>query len=268
MKSLRLLLGYRTSKLVVRTVLPAVVLGLCVMGLRAQVVELHVAAAADLTPVLPKLAEAYEREKHVKIVPSFGSSATLTEQIKNGAPFDVFLSADTAHPAELAKAGLAGAPVEYAHGTLVLWARKDSPAQPISLESLKKDSVTRVAIANAQHAPYGMATKQFLEHSGLMPVVLPKTVTAENIAQTAQFVESGNAQCGFISLTAASTKRFRNEGSYVLVPRDAYEPIRQAGVVVKASKERAAAAAFLKWMLCEKTQAMLAGMGLERVDRR
>src|SRR6202044_3488667 len=121
--------------------------------------ELHVAAAADLQPVMPVLAQAYEHATGVKLVVSFGSSATLAEQILNGAPMDIFLGADFVYPEKVVAAGLADAtsPTPYARGTLVLWARKDSPLQPISMEKLTDPRVKTIAIANEAHAPYGRA---------------------------------------------------------------------------------------------------------------
>lgn len=213
---------------------------------------------------MPVLAAEYEKQTGVHIEASFGSSATLTTQLQNGAPFDVFLSADMAHPQQLADAKLTEAgPVPYAHGVLVVWARKDSPAQPVSLQSLQKASVTRIAMANPAHAPYGLAAKQYLQHEHLFAVVGTKLVTAENIAQTAQFVESGNAQVGLISLTTASTEHFRELGSYVLVPVESYAPLVQAGVVLKASHEVPVAQAFLKWLTSAGVQAQMKGFGLE-----
>lgn len=236
----------------------------CVIGVPAQQRDVHIAAAADLTPVMPALAAAYEHATGVKVVTSFGSSATLAEQIKNGAPVDVFLSADVDHPAQLATAGLTdGEPRVYARGVLVLWARKDSVAQPIGIESLKKADVTRVAVANPMHAPYGLAAQEALVSLHLAAEVAPKIVSAENIAQTAQFAETGNAQCGFLSMTTANTAHFRDLGTFVVVPEGAYKTIRQAGVVVKAGKNAEAGRAFLRWLVSPAVQGQLKGMGLE-----
>jgi molybdate transport system substrate-binding protein len=226
--------------------------------------ELHIAAAADLTPVLPALAADYEKQSGIHIVPSFGSSATLTDQIRNGAPFDVFLSADAAHPDQLAAAHLTDvAPVAYARGILVLWARKDSLAQPLTLASLLKPTVARIAIANPTHAPYGLAAKDALEHMSLDTKLQPKLVIAENISQTAQFAETGNAQCGFISLTTASTQHFRDIGTFIPVPPETYAAIIQTAVVLKSSQHTADARAFLAWLISPATQARLHTFGLD-----
>jgi molybdate transport system substrate-binding protein len=229
--------------------------------------ELRVAAAADLTPLMPTLAAAYEKATGVKLVASFGSSASLEQQIENGMPVDVFLSADFLHPEKLAQAGrtVEAEPVEYAQGVLVLWARKDSPAQPLGLGSLTRASVTRVAVANAMHAPYGVAAMQALDALKLMYAVKPKLVVAENIAQTAEFVESGNAQVGLISKTIAGSAHFREVGTLVELPK-VYSPIRQCGVVMKGAKGERSGVEFLKWLTSERVQGMLAGMGLDRAQ--
>ncbi len=233
-----------------------------------QAQEVHVAAAADLQPVLPTLAAKYAAETGVKIVASFGSSATLTQQIENGAPMDVFLSADFAHPQELVAAGLTSepTPVPYARGVLVLWARKDSAAQPLSLQSLTSAAVTKIAIANPLHAPYGLAATRALESLKMTEATKAKLVVAENIGQTAQFAESGNAQVGLISLTIASSPHYRDLGSFVKVPAASYPAIRQCGVVLKSAKSQVAAEAFLTWLTSPAVQADLPKFGLDAAN--
>jgi molybdate transport system substrate-binding protein len=229
--------------------------------------ELRVAAAADLQPVLPVLAERYEKATGVKIVANYGSSATLATQILNGAPTDLFLGADFVFPEKIVAAGLADgtAPTQYAKGTLVLWARKDSPLQPISLDTLMDKRMTSVAIANDLHAPYGQAAVAALKRMHMYDQVKPHLVIAENIAQAAQFVQSGNAQLGIISLTAASSQRFQAEGTFVRVPTSSYAPIIQCAVVMARSPMRTEAHAFLDWLLKPEIQAVMATMGLEPV---
>lgn len=230
--------------------------------------QLQLACAADLQPVMPALAAAYERATGVHLVTAFGSSATLAQQLANGAPQDVFLSADTAHPQQLIDAGIALGPVmPYARGVLVLWARNDSPLQPIEAKSiqatLQSPKLTRLAIANPAHAPYGLAAQQALEHFGLYAHLQPKLAVAENIAQTAQFAESGNAQAGLISLTIASSEHFRQIGTFVRIPADAYSPIQQSAVILKSSKQPALAKAFLDWLTSPAIQQQLKSFGLE-----
>lgn len=229
--------------------------------------ELHVAAAADLQPVMPVLAQAYEHATGVKLLVSFGSSATLAAQILSGSPMDIFLGADFVYPEKVVAAGLADqiSPTPYAKGTLVLWTRKDSPLLPLSMERLADPRVTRIAIANELHAPYGLAAVSALKHLKLYDATSPHFVIAENISQAAQFVESGNAQLGLISLTAASTEHFKEIGIYVLVPTTAYPVISQCAVIMAHSERKAEAHAFLDWLLTVPVQENLKSLGLGSV---
>jgi molybdate transport system substrate-binding protein len=229
--------------------------------------ELRVAAAADLQPVMPVLSQAYEHATGVKLVVSFGSSATLATQIMDGAPMDIFLGADFTYPEKIVAAGLADgtAPTAYAKGTLVLWARKDSGLLPLSIERLTDPRVKTIAIANELHAPYGRAAADALRKMKMYDAVAPHLVVGENVAQTAQFVESGNAQLGLISLTAASTEHFKAIGTYVLVPTSQYPEIRQYAVVVKNSDRKADAHAFLDWLLSSAVQDNWQKLGLTAV---
>jgi molybdate transport system substrate-binding protein len=229
--------------------------------------ELRVAAAADLQPVMPLWAAAYEHATGVKLVVSFGSSSMLAEQILNGAPMDIFLGADFTYPEKVVAAGLADrtAPTAYAKGALVVWARKDSPLQPLSVEKLTDPRVKTIAIANELHAPYGRAAVAALQRMKMYDAAKPHFVVAENVAQAAQFVESGNAQVGLISLTAASSPRFKDVGSYVLVPTTQYPPIVQYAVVMAKSERKADAHAFLDWLLTSAVQENMAKVGLGAV---
>jgi molybdate transport system substrate-binding protein len=233
----------------------------------AQQKELRVAAAADLQPVMPVLAQSYEHATGVKLVVSFGSSATLATQIIEGAPMDIFLGADFVNPEKIVAAGLADgtAPTAYAKGTLVLWTRKDSGLLPLSIERLTDPRVKTIAIANELHAPYGRAAADALRKMKLYDKVSPHFVVGENIAQTAQFVESGNAQLGLISLTTANTPHFREIGTYVLVPTSQYPEIRQCAIVMKNSDRKAEAHAFLDWLLSSAVQENWPKLGLAAV---
>ncbi len=236
--------------------------------------QLQLACAANLQPVMPTLAAAYEHASGVHLVTAFASSATLAQQLANGAPQDVFLSADTAHPQQLLDSGIAlgadptkpRAPTPYAHGVLVLWARNDSPLQPISLRTLKDSRLTRLAIANPTHAPYGLAAQQALQHLGLYAALQLKLAIAENIAQTAQFAESGNAQAALISLTIASSAHFRQLGTFIRIPTDAYPPIQQSAVILKSSTHQQLARQFLDWLTSPATQQQLKSFGLDPVN--
>jgi molybdate transport system substrate-binding protein len=227
--------------------------------------EIHVLAAADLQPVLPALAEAFERASGIKLVMSFGSSATLATQILNGDPADLFLAADASFPEKIVAAGLADTsePIPYARGTLVLWARKDSPLQPLTQDTLREGKFASLAIANPDHAPYGRAAVAALTWMKIYEQLKPRFVIAENVAQTAQFVESGNAQLGLISLTLASTPHMREVGSFLRVPPGTYPQIRQCAVVMKKSAHRAEAHAFLDWLRSPAVQQSLSKYGLD-----
>ena len=235
------------------------------MAQGARGVELHVDAAADLTPVMPAIAAAYEKATGVKLIVSLGSSGTLATQILNGAPVDVFLGADFTFPEKVVAAGLADEklPAPYAKGTLVLWSRRNLAA-PLSMDLLRDPRVTRIAIADEFHAPFGRAAYEALRWLKEYDALRGKLVVGENVTQTAQFVESGNAQMGFISLTLANTPKLKEEGQFVRVPA-IYPEIRQCAVVVKTSKHLDEARKFLDWLRSPDVQQSLVPFGLEPV---
>lgn len=233
---------------------------------RSQTV-LRVAAAADLEPVLPPILQQFQQQTGIHAEATYQASAALTAQIQNGAPFDVFFSADMGYPKRLADAGLTQGkePVLYAKGTLVLWTRKDSALPPPSLELLKDPNLKRLAIANPERAPYGKAAVAALKKLGLYDSLKPRFATAENIAQTAQFVDSGNADAGLISLTSAMTPRLSTAGRYFVMPRDVYPPIEQGAVVLRQSAHAADAQKLLDFVLSAAVQQQLARAGLTPV---
>src|SRR5580658_9039930 len=218
---------------------------------------LRVAAAADLEPVLPPILQQFEQATGIHAEATFQASAVLTTQIQNGAPFDLFLSADLSYPKRLIDAGLADSagtadsttPIVYARGTLVLWTRKDSHLPPPSLDLLRGPELKRLAVANPDRAPYGRAAVAALTSLKLYDSLKPKLVTAENIAQTAQFADSGNADAGLISLTSALTPRLAKDGVYFVVPRDLYPPIEQGAAIVSKTTQRPQAHKFLDYLL-------------------
>jgi molybdate transport system substrate-binding protein len=234
---------------------------------------LRVAAAADLEPVLPPILAEFEHVTGIHAEATFQSSATLATQIENGAPFDVFLSADLGFPKRLIDAGLADAagsadsttPITYARGTLVLWERKDSQLPPPSLDLLRNPGLKRLAIANPDRAPYGRAAVAALNSLKLYDTLKPILVTAENIAQAAQFADTANADAGLISLTSALTPRLSADGSYFVIPRDLYPPIEQGVVIISNTKRRDAAHKLLDFLLTPAVQAEFAKSGLTPV---
>jgi molybdate transport system substrate-binding protein len=227
---------------------------------------LRVAAAADLEPVLPPILAQLQQSTGIHADATYQASAVLTTQILNGAPFDLFLSADLSYPKRLITAGMAsGSPIIYAKGTLVLWERKDSHLPPPSLDVLRDQNLKRLAVANPDRAPYGRAAVAALTSLKLYEALKPRLVTAENIAQTAQFVDSGNADAGMISLTSAMTPQLSSSGVYFVIPRNLYPPIEQGAVIVNASKQRDAARRLLDFLLSAPVQAELAKSGLTPV---
>jgi molybdate transport system substrate-binding protein len=214
--------------------------------------EISVAAAADLSVALQEVAANYEKQTGVALKLSFGASGALTQQIQNGAPFDIFFSADMDYPRQLIASGHAdGATLyRYAVGKLVLWVPKDSQldVEDKGIEVLLDPSVKKIAMANPQHAPYGRAAAATLKHYGLDDKIHDKIVLGENIAQAAQFVESGNAQVGFVALAHAAAPTMKDKGKYWIVPADAYPPLDQGVVLTSNSAHKKDAEAFLQYV--------------------
>jgi molybdate transport system substrate-binding protein len=252
-----------------KRIFPAILACVLAAPLAAQT-PLRVAAAADLEPVLPPILVEFEKNTGIHAEATYQASAMLTAEIENGAPFDLFLSADLGYPKRLIGEGLADAagsadsttPVTYAKGTLVLWARKDSQLPSPSLDLLRSPALKRLAIANPDRAPYGRAAVAALQSLGLYDALKPRLVTAENIAQAAQFADSGNADAGLISLTSARTPRLREDGEYFVLPRTLYPPIEQGAAIVSNTKQRAAVHKLLDFLLSPAVQAELAQSGL------
>ena len=183
---------------------------------------------------------------------SFGASGALTQQIQNGAPFDLFFSADMDYPRQLIASGDAdeASLYQYAVGKLVLWVPADSALdiEHGGMNVLLDPSVKKIAIANPQHAPYGRAAVAALKHAGVYDRVADRLVLGENVSQAAQFVESGNAQAGFVALAHAVAPGMRGKGKYWDVPADAYPPLAQGVIVLSHSQHKKEAAAFLEYI--------------------
>jgi molybdate transport system substrate-binding protein len=197
--------------------------------------ELHVAAAANLSTIFDTLAAAEYKRTHVHLVPSFGSTATLTIQIENGAPFDVFLAADTEHPVSLAGKGLADSAREYARGKLVIWAPHRADIHQLS--DLTRADVKAVAVANPDLAPYGHAAMEALTNANLLATVRPKIVFGQNISATLSYADSGNAD---VALTAYSLVAAKHADA-PLVPDTLYTPIVQSLCILSRTSQRRAA---------------------------
>ncbi len=257
---------------------PALFLAFIAVALPARAQQtLRIAAAADLQPVLPPLLADFERQTGIHAEASYQSSSNLATQIINGAPFDLFLAADLSFPQRVIDAKLAeqSSPIPYARGTLVLWTRNDSGITNLALEALQTPAVKTIAIANPDHAPYGRAARAALQRVNLYDTLQPKLVVAENIAQAAQYADSGNAQVGFISLTSVLTPRLKADGHFIRVPPEDYPPIQQGAVVIRrtsdygpsapASPAEEAAHRFLTFLQSPETSQKLAAEGLEPI---
>ena len=234
--------------------------------------EINAAAAADLSAALQEVAVSYEKRTGVAVKLSFGASGALTQQIENGAPFDVFFSADMDYPRQLIAAGHAESAslYRYAVGQLVLWVPRDSPLdiEHKGMDILLDPSVTKIAMANPQHAPYGRAAAAALKHYGLYEKVSDRLVLGENVAQAAQFAESGNAQVGFVALAHAIAPVMQGKGRYWVVPAGAYPPLDQGVILISHSPHQKDAEAFLEFVRTEEMADLLRRYGFSSPDQK
>jgi len=229
-----------------KTALIILTLAVCSATVGAQ--EITVAAASDLQFVMTELAGRFQKETGKTVKLTFGSSGNFFQQIQNGAPFDVFFSANLDYAKKLESAGLAepGTLYEYATGKIVIWVPKDSKLDiSAGLAGLASPAVKKIAIANPQHAPYGEAAVAALKKEGVYDKVADRFVLGENISQTASFVVSGAADVGIVALSLALSPTMKDKGRYVEIPATDYPAIEQACVVIKASKEKETAKAFV-----------------------
>ena len=207
--------------------------------------EIRIAAAADLRFAMDEIINAFKSQHpNDRIEVSYGSSGKFHSQIQNGAPFDLFFSADIALPRSLAQIGQASGEVHpYAIGRIVLWRpRRDGKA--LSLADLTRPEIGRIAIANPKHAPYGMRAVEALKAANVWSSVENRLVYGENIAQTAQFVQTGNADVGIIALSLAITPEFAATGRYTLIPAEMHTPLEQGFIVLKRAQSNPLAQKF------------------------
>ena len=230
----------------------------------AGAAEIKVAAAADLTFVFKDVASQFEKQTGSKIKLTYGSSGNFFAQIQNGAPFDLFFSADIGYPEKLEAAGLAepGTIYEYASGKIVIWIPNVSKLDlGRGLATLLDPGIRKIAIANPQHAPYGTAAVAAMRHAAVYDKIKSKLVLGENISQTAQFVQSGNADVGILALSLALAPAMKNAGRYVKIPAADYPPIIQAAVILKSSRNKQLANQFMKFIKQPDTVALMARYG-------
>jgi len=235
----------------------AVVVGLAGTA-PGQAGEANVAVAANFTAAAQEIAAAFKDHSGHSVRLSFGASGTLTTQITQGAPFDVFLSADSERPRQLVAAGQAvpESRFTYAIGSLVLWSRDPGVVQGEA--TLRKAAFARLAICNPGAAPYGAAAVETLRALGLYDKLQPRLVEGANIAQAFQFVDTGNAEVGFVALAQLAGS---DRGSRWVVPQELYQPIRQDGVLLQKGAANPAATAFLAFLKAPEARAIIARYG-------
>ena len=240
-------IGFR----LLRTTIFVVCVMACLSPPAADAESLTVAAAADLTFAFREVAAAFQKQSTDQLRISYGSSGSFFSQIKNGAPYDVFFSADVQYPKKLAAAGLVEPETiyKYAAGKIVIWVPAASQLDlSRGLKVLLDPSIHKIAIANPEHAPYGRAAVAALQHDAIYDKVKDKVVMGEDISQTAQFVQSGNADAGILALSLALAPPMKERGRFVIIPPDKYPPIIQAACVIRATRQLELAKRFMEFM--------------------
>lgn len=213
--------------------------------------EIAVAAASDLNFAIKEVIGVFEQQTGHRVKLSLGSSGNFYAQLQQGAPFDLYFSADIGYPKKLEEAGLTvpGSLYRYAVGRVVLWAPKSSPVDVSQgLTVLKEARVKKIAIANPKHAPYGRVAVAAMEHAQVYAEVKDRLVLGENISQAAQFIESGACDVGIIALSLALAPAMRSAGSYWEIPAEAHPPLEQGAAILKQSKHQELATSFLAFL--------------------
>ncbi|MGR9116031.1 MAG: molybdate ABC transporter substrate-binding protein [Gammaproteobacteria bacterium] len=223
-----------------------------------------VAVAANFTAPMKTIAAEFEKDTGHKAELAFGSSGKFFAQIQNGAPFQVFFSADDKKPEKLEQEGIAvpDSRFTYAFGSLVLWSPKPDFVD-VGADILKQDSFEHLALANPKLAPYGAAAQETMEALDVWTKLHDKLVTGENIAQTYQFVATGNAELGFVALSQVMKAGKIGEGSAWIVPPELHAPIRQDVVMLMNGKDNAAAKALMDYMKTSKAAAVIKSFGYQ-----
>jgi molybdate transport system substrate-binding protein len=230
----------------------------------AQEKNIRVATAADLKFAMEELAISFEKQTGTKVDVTYGSSGNFFSQLQNGAPFDLFFSADIEYPRKLEAAGLGepGTLYEYAVGRIVVWTPADSKLDITKQgwKTLLDARDEKIAIANPEHAPYGRAAVAALQKAGIYEQVKAKLVYGENVSQAAQFVQSGNAQAGILALSLAISPPMKNGKSWE-IPAEMHPAIEQGAIILKDAKNKNAARAFLQFVRSREGCAILEKYG-------
>lgn len=233
--------------------------------------SLAVAAASDLRFALDEIVREFEKANPGMVVRvSYGSSGNFSSQIENGAPFDLFFSADVEYVKRLGEQGLTlpGSDFVYGIGRIVLWTSKSSKLDiSRGLPALLDPAVRKIAIANPRHAPYGRAAEAALRAANVYDAVQPKLVFGENVAQAAQFAETGAADAAIIARSLALAASLANEGRAFLIASDQHPRLEQAGTILRRTEDGAAAQAFRSFVLGPEARAVLDRFGFERPAR-
>jgi len=226
--------------------------------------EVSVAVAANFAAPMHKIAQAFEQETGHKAVLSFGSTGMLYAQIRNGAPYQILLSADAEAPNKLEKEGLGvpGSRFTYATGSLVLWSKQPGFVDDKG-DVLRTAKFQRIAMANPKLAPYGAAAMETINKLGLQQHLQARIVQGDNIAQTYQFVATENAQLGFVALSQVFVDGKMAQGSSWIVPASAHAPIRQDAILLTKGQDSAAAAALLQYLRGERAKSLIRSYGYE-----
>ena len=221
--------------------------------------ELTVAAASDLTPAFEELGRAFESTYKTKVVFVFGSTGLLTRQIENGAPVDLFAAASTSYIEELDQKGLiiSDSKATYARGRITLWTPADSTLRLEGIKDLARPEVMRIAIANPDHAPYGLAARQALESAGIWDAVKPKLVYGDNIRQTLQYAQTGNVDVAIVALSLST----QSHGRWSLIPEELHKPLDQGLAILKTTKKEKDARAFAAFLAGPQGRAIMQKYG-------
>ena len=224
--------------------------------------DVQVAVAANFTAPIQAIANDFEKDTGHKLIAAYGATGQFYTQIKNGAPFEVFLAADDSTPEKLEKEGetVPGSRFTYAVGTLALWSAKDGYVDPEG-QVLKEGTYQHLAIANPKAAPYGLAATQVLEKMGLTEKVKDKLVEGQNITQAYQFVSTGNAQLGFVALSQIYKDGKVSSGSAWIIPEALHDPIKQDAVILKKGANNPAAKALTEYLKGPKAAAIIKSFG-------
>ena len=257
-------MGYPRGRRIFRTLILFVLSGSAIAGAVAGEVSLGV--AANFTDTTRELAKRFETETGHTVSASYGSTGKLYAQIKNGAPFDVFMAADALRPAliEAEQAGVPGTRFTYARGKLALWSPTVA-AFDNAEDYLARQPFSRLAIANPKTAPYGLAAQQVLEHLNHWEALQPKLVRGDSIAQTFQFVVSRNAQAGFVALSQIKAWH-EDDGTLWHIPQAYYQPIDQQAILLQHGADKAAAKAWMDFLKSDTATTIIRNYGYDTAN--